>query len=67
MILPHQTEAPRTAGSSRRGLPMGAPSYVYNGSGHDEIQPEECCAECMRVVRRLKEAQKAREARRGRG
>jgi hypothetical protein len=26
---------------------------VYRGSGHDEIQPEECCKECMKVAQRL--------------
>jgi hypothetical protein len=49
-------------GEQRRGLPESRP-YVYAGSGHDEIQPEECCAECIRVVRRLREARDARARR----
>lgn len=60
MILPHQTEPPTTAGTQRTGLPIGRP-YAYRGSGHDEIQPEECCAECMRAVRNLRARRTGKE------
>jgi hypothetical protein len=60
MIAPHRTEPPTASATTRTGLPESRP-YVYAGSGHDEIQPEECCAECIRVVRRLREARAARE------
>jgi hypothetical protein len=62
MIAPHRTEPPRASRTKRTGLPEGRP-YEYAGSGHDEIQPEECCAECIRVVRRLREARDARARR----
>lgn len=64
MIQYHEPPA-ITAFGSTKSLPETKP-YVYRGDGHDLIQPEECCADCIRKARRIAQHEAAKREREGR-